>query len=227
MIMLHFTFVPTILCRQWRALMFCFNSCDSDVNSCSSGRQAVWCSFYSTISPVTNTCKLYKHIFVGFKRVVFAELCKKSQKFTSFIPRMERNQNNNEYLINNKNQSSDKSGPATVNSSHFNNFCTSQDNTNCYNENSANAKTFICACCNGKLRSAVSVSCCGAQLCRRFSTSTSKLFFLLIPILQVRCSVFDKNPAMWFKDLSKDREPRQHLSHSPAQVEDLFLIGSF
>ena len=56
--MLHFTFVPTILCRQWRALMFCFNSCDSDVNSCSSGRQAVWCSFYSTISPVTNTCEL-------------------------------------------------------------------------------------------------------------------------------------------------------------------------
>ena len=56
--MLHFTFVTTILCRQWRALMFCFNSCDSDVNSCSSGRQAVWCSFYSTISPVTNTCKL-------------------------------------------------------------------------------------------------------------------------------------------------------------------------
>ena len=168
MIMLHFTFVPTILCRQWRALMFCFNSCDSDVNSCSSGRQAAWCSFYSTISPVTNTCKLYKHIFVGFKRVVFAELCKKSQKFTSFIPRMERNQNNNEYLINNKNQSSDKSAPATVNSSHFNNFCTSQDNTNCYNENSANAKTFICACCNGKLRSAVSVSCCRAQLCRRF-----------------------------------------------------------
>ena len=50
---------------------------------------------------------------------------------------------------------------------------------------------------------------------------------LLIPILQVRCSVFDKNPAMWFKDLSKDRVSRQHLSYSPAQVEDLILIGSF
>ena len=227
MIMLHFTFVTTILCRQWRALMFCFNSCDLDVNSCSSGRQAVWCSFYSTISPVTNTCKVTSISLWDSKEWYLLNYVTNLQKFTSFIPRMERNQNNNEYLINNKNQSSDKSAPGTVNSSHFNNFCTSQDNTNCYNENSANAKTFICACCNGKLRSAVSVSCCGAQLCRRFSTSTSKLFFLLIPILQVRCSVFDKNPAMWFKDLSKDRDPRHHLSHSPAQVEDLILIGSF
>ena len=31
-----------------------------------------------------------------------------------------------------------------------------------------NVTNLICNCCNGKVRSAVAVSCCDAQLCRRF-----------------------------------------------------------
>ena len=45
-----------------------------------------------------------------------------------------------------------------------------------------NVTNLICDCCNGKVRSAVAVSCCDAQLCRRFVCLFDCLFVCLLQL---------------------------------------------
>ena len=222
--MLHFTFVTIILCRQWRALMFCFNSCDSDVNSCSSGRQAVWCSFYSTISPVTNTCKLTSISLWDSKEWYLLNYVKNLKNLHLSFREWKEIKTTMNISSTTKIKAVTKVAPPPWIPA-ISIISVQAKTTPTAAKKTVQMQRLLSA--RAVMENCVLLSQSPAVVHNSVAGFVNIDIKICFPILQVRCSVVDKNPAMWFKDLSKARVPRQHLSHSPAQVEDLILIGSF